>query len=158
MGRLSHTSLTPDALVGRAEGGGAAAGPGQPDPEHVAFVDLYVPGRKHTDRYSFVEGTTAFPGRTDATGGSAVEQLASLAAECEKRFSHAVFDRRGEGMRIRCRLLVGEYPHDERRKGYSFATRALSQLLERISPDLKRATEPELASRLVFLTRHGQVS
>lgn len=157
MGRLSHTSLTPDALVGRAEGGSTAGGQRKPDMEQAAFVDLYVAPGEQAHRFSFVEGNTVFPQRADAPGASAVDELASLTAECEKRFSHSVFDRRGDGMRIRRRVLVGEYPYDERRKGFSFATRALSQLLEWISQDLKLATETELASRLVFLTRQGQV-
>jgi hypothetical protein len=38
------------------------------------------------------------------------------------------------------------------RKGYSFATAALSQLLDSIDPAMKDMTQFELASRLAYLT------
>ena len=43
------------------------------------------------------------------------------------------------------------------REGFSFATTALSKLLEPIAPDLKDINQFELASRLVFLTKRAGV-
>jgi hypothetical protein len=40
----------------------------------------------------------------------------------------------------------------QERKGFSYATQALSKLLESISPDLKDVSQFELSSRLAFLT------
>jgi hypothetical protein len=160
MRRLSHTSLTPDALVGRAERSGGAIewADAKADPEYAAFVDLYVPDGGGVRRVSLVEAQSDLSGLADRAGASAPERLATLMAELQERFPNADFDRRLDGMRIRRRILVGEYPHDERRKGFSFATRALSQLLEAISPDIKRVTATEFASRLVFLTSESRRS
>ncbi len=44
-------------------------------------------------------------------------------------------------------------PEDPVRKGFSFATTALSNLLESIAPELKDLNQFELASRLCFLTQ-----
>jgi hypothetical protein len=153
MGRLSHTGLTPDTLVGRSEHGPAGSrAKDATESEYAAFVDLYMPANGSVRRISFVEGQVDLSG-IGAGSRSTAKDLKTLADQLEARFSHATFDRRPMGMRIRRRILVGEYPHDERRKGYSFATRALSQLLEAISPDIKRITEAELASRLAYLTQ-----
>ena len=145
LGRLSHTGLTPDSLVGRAERRRENVRSDAYDPELSPFVDLFWQEETEVVRASFLETSVA-------QGKPAVADLNALASELEQRFAHAHFDRRGLGMRVRRRVMVGEYPDEERRKGFSYATRALSQLLEEISPDLKRIAYVELASRLVYLT------
>lgn len=153
-GRLSHTGLTPETLVGRAQRRpGDPSAEAVPDVEHAAFLDLYVPRDGTVHRLSFIEGRSDLTGLGERARKSSRDNLATLLEECESRFAHARFDRRLMGMRIRRRLLVGEYPPDERRKGYSFASRALSQLLQSIAPGMKRITGTELSSRLAYLTQ-----
>ncbi len=145
LGRLSHSGLTPNSLVGRSERRPEKAKSDAYDPEFSSFVDLFWQEKGQIFRASFFESS-------GARGERAVADLDALAGELEQRFANALFDRRGLGMRVRRRIMVGEYPDDDRRKGFSYATRALSQLLEAISPDLKRIADVELASRLGYLT------
>ncbi len=154
MGRLSHSGLTPDTLVGRGQRGRSRdRGDETASEDFMGFVDVFVVEGAATRRFSFAEGRTDL---SKLTGSSPREQLTELVTACESRFTACACDRRLVGMTVRRRVLVGEYPDDERRKGFSFATRALSQLLEAISPDLKRVTDTEHATRLAFLTRSAR--
>ena len=84
----------------------------------------------------------------------ASDNMVMLVAECDDRFCETEFDRRAVNMHPRKRLVVGRgMPEDPDRKGFSFATTALSNLLESIAPELQNLNQFELASRLCFLTQ-----
>ena len=43
------------------------------------------------------------------------------------------------------------------RRGFSYATEALAQLLASLSPDLKDLSQPDLSSRLAYLTNRSRI-
>lgn len=127
---------------------------GHDESEESPFLDLYLMGENSRRRIGLVQRGLDFSGLGDLMLARASDNMAMLVAECDDRFSETEFDRRLANMHPRKRLLVGRgMAPDSNRKGFSFATVALSNLLESISPDLKDITQFELASRLVFLTR-----
>jgi hypothetical protein len=81
------------------------------------------------------------------------DNMVMFLAEFEDKFSEARVDRRLVGMQPRSRPMLSKRTAiTGQRKGFSFATAALSQLLESLSPDLKNVNQFDLASRLAYIT------
>jgi len=121
--------------------------------DHSPFLDLYVPQNGVPLRLSVVQTEVDYAGlRT--TWRRASDNMLLFVAECQDHFKQARFDRRLVGMRMRKTVTVtGQTatPHN-RRSGFSYATTTLVSLLASIGGDLHDMSQPELSSRLVYLT------
>ena len=90
--------------------------------------------------------------------------IRNLVVECENRFEEAYFDHRLVDMRIRGTAPVvtetrpSQPPGTPPRTGFSYATEALAGLLGSLSPDLKHISQPDLSSRLAYLTNRARIS
>ncbi len=127
---------------------------GNDESEESPFLDLYLTGGDSLRRIGFVQYGLDFSGLGDLMLARASDNMVMLVAECDDRFCETEFDRRPVQMHPRKRLVVGRgMPGDAARKGFSFATTALSSLLESVAPELKDLNQFELASRLCFLTQ-----
>jgi hypothetical protein len=101
---------------------------------------------------SVIQDAVDFSG-LPTTQRRAADNMALFVAACADQLVEARIDRRLVGMRWRRRPAVkAPLPEDSRRKGFSFATARLSQLLESISPELRDVSDPDLSSRLAYLT------
>ncbi len=154
--RQSAMFLSRDSLVGFGGLGGrtSAVGTGTEEAKSAAFLDIYVPGDSGLRRFSVIQKDAEFSGLGDMKLPRATDNMVMLVAECEDRFTEGRVDRRLVGMYPRGRPLVATVvtTMQGERKGYSFATEALGQLLESISPDLKNLDQLEVSSRLAYLT------
>jgi hypothetical protein len=118
-----------------------------------SFLDLYLPAAGAPTRWTVLQGVTGFAGMGARQTASFGTNLHAFAADVEARFPRAVLDRRLEQMRVRRRF--GVPPPGTIRQGYSFATSALNRLLESIRPGLSELEDPDLTSRLAYLTHAG---
>ena len=120
-----------------------------------AFLDIYASLDGSLSRISVIQNVTDFSGLGHPTPPSAAGRLMKCAAECEARFTRGQVDRRLVHMQLRRRTLVSVMtpPSGQLRKGFSYATEALTSLLGSISPALKDLSHVELSSRLAYLTR-----
>ncbi len=126
--------------------------------EHSPFLDLYVPQNGVPLRLSVVQTEVNYAGLR-MTWRRASDNMLLFIAECHDHFKQATFDRRLVGMRMRKTLTVtGQTatPH-HRRSGLSYATTTLANLLDSIDDGLHDMSQPELSSRLVYLTHVEQM-
>ncbi len=123
--------------------------------EDAACLDIFTSREGTVTRFSVFQDVADFSGLPTVLP-SPVHNMAMLFGEFEERFNNAGIDKRLVGMRLRHRptvsTLPGEVEPDPRRRRYSYATTALSKLLESISDELKEIGQTELSSRLVYLT------
>ncbi len=125
--------------------------------EHSPFLDVYVPQNGVPLRLSVIQTEVDYAGLR-MTWRRASDNMLLFVAECQDHFKQAKFDRRLVGMRMRKTLTVTEQtarPH-HRRSGFSYATTTLVNLMDSISEDLHDMSQPELSSRLVYLTHLQQ--
>ena len=153
--RKSGVFMARDSLIGFGGGRSSLAGPGEEEGES-AFLDIYLPGGSEDSpptHLAIVQDQVDFSGLGDLELPRKNDNMAMFVAEFESKFTGARLDRRLDDMRPRARAMVGKRSAiSGERKGFSFATAALSQLLESLSPDLKDISQFELASRLAYLT------
>ncbi len=120
-----------------------------------AFLDLYLPSDEGLRRISIVNGVTDVSGLPQDLAGPF--GIFNVVKECEARFHNARFDRRLVDMRLRgVRLVVP--PRSPHRTGFSYATTALAELLGSLSPNLGDASQPDLSSRLAYLTVRSRMA
>lgn len=155
--RRSGVFMARDSLVGFGSSGRGSSAGAEEEPAESPFLDVYVPGAG-TDggplRLAVVQTQTDFSGLGDLKLPRPGDNMVMFVAELESRFTAAQFDRRLVDMQPRSRAMVSQRTSTSPlRKGFSFATAELSQLLESLSPDLKDVSQFELASRLAYLTR-----
>lgn len=118
------------------------------------YLDIYASHDGKVIRYAVVQDESDFSGLGELQLARAVDNMVMFVAELGDCFKNAVVDRRLMDMQPRSRAMVTQRTaHTGVRKGFSFATSALSQLLESIDPDMKDMTQFELASRLAYLTK-----
>ena len=122
------------------------------------FLDLYVHSGAGLLRISIVREITSFS-ELPANLSAGLPPMQSLVAECENRFENVYVDRRLEDMTLRgsARVMTGEAPQPTR-MGFSYATEALAELLGSLSPDLREVSQPDLSSRLAYLTNRSRIS
>ncbi|MGQ0561112.1 MAG: hypothetical protein ACT443_04465 [Gemmatimonadota bacterium] len=114
------------------------------------FVHFYLAGGLRLAVYAEL---VDFAGLGDQIGSSQSGNMARFAQLLQQRLTHARFDNRLLNMQLRRRLAHGVPPNlRESRKGYSFASPGLDALLAAISPKLLSISQPELSSRLAYLT------
>jgi hypothetical protein len=126
-------------------------GKGPPPP---AAVELFVPAYSGYQRWTILQGVTGFAGASPRQTTSFGVNARNFAADLERRFPNARVDRRLVNMQVRRR--TGAPPPGMVRRGYSFATPALQQLLDSIAPGLAELEHQELSVRLAFLTNVGE--
>jgi hypothetical protein len=154
--RRSGVFMARDSLMGFGTSSrGSSAGDEEETPESP-FLDIYIPGAS-TDggvlRAAVVQDQVDFSGLGELQLQRATDNMVMFVAEVEDRFSAVHLDRRLVDMQPRSRAMVSRrMAASPERKGFSFATAALSQLLESLGPDLKDITQFDLASRLAYLT------
>lgn len=123
--------------------------------DRIPFLDLITTREGELNRATVFETVADFSGLPETPKDSA-DNLAMLVAELENRCSQVNIDKRLVGMRLRDRQTVPAVPDPDQargRKRYSYATSELANLLESIAPDLKDISQPDLSSRLIYLTR-----
>ncbi len=153
--RKSGVFIARDSLMGF--GGGRSSSAGEEEEERESpFLDIYVPAGSEDSppmRLAVVQDQVDFSGLGDLELPRKNDNMVMFVAEFEGKFPDARLDRRLDDMQPRTRAMVSKRTAiSGERKGFSFATAALSQLLESISPDLKDLNQFELASRLAYLT------
>ena len=119
--------------------------------ETTPFFDIYVGGAAPT-RISVLQNAVSFAG-LGRLQPRAAANMELLVERCEDRFSQGTVDRRLEGMRLRLDRLMKRASLTEQRRGFSFASPKLAELLSRMSPTMEGITQPELSTRLAYLTR-----
>ena len=111
------------------------------------FVDLYFLRAQELRRVTIVPETFRM-------------QVGDVLRELERRFTALRLDRRLQGVRPRARFVRPD-PDDEdatpppgsRRRGYSFGTERLADVLEAIEPDLATMSQYEIGSRTAYALR-----
>jgi hypothetical protein len=116
-----------------------------------AFLELFAVVRGRLQRWTFLQGTTGFGGMGTRQSASFGMNVHAFAADLERRFAKCTVDERLVNMQVRRRL--GTPPTGMARRGYSYATASLNDLLESLSPGLSDIEHDDLASRLAFLTQ-----
>lgn len=117
----------------------------------AAFLDLYAVVGGGLGRWTFLQGTTGFTGMGTRQSASFGTNVHALADDLRRRFATCTVDERLVNMQVRRR--VGSPPPGAIRRGYSFATGSLNELLDGLRAGLSAMDHEELASRLAFLTR-----
>jgi len=140
-----------DRLLEAAGGGGGVAGD---TADFVPFLDLFVFDGATTGRIAVLQNTVNFSGLGQVEPRAA-NNMQALVETCEGHFARARFDRRLVGMRVRSRWGEARPRGAEHRVGYSFASPGLLDLLGSVDPRLAEISQPELSSRLAYLTQRA---
>ncbi len=127
---------------------------GEPDGTGAwgTFVDLYAAPDDTLRRLGVLEAVTDFRALDGIAMIRAAARFLKFVAACEARFQRAAVDRRLTHLQRRRRQSAPPAGAGQR-KGFSFATPALTELLATISRALRDLSQCELSSRLVYLTR-----
>ena len=160
--RSSSVFMTRDSLVGFGGLGARSSAAGMGEEAAVGespFVDLYAAAKGAASSATVIQEVVDFSGLGEEALPSSAGNLAVFVAECEQRFNQVRIDRRLVNMQARQRpMVLRSASVEQERKGYSYATETLSQLLESISPELKDLTQFQLCSRLAYLTSSASSS
>jgi hypothetical protein len=117
----------------------------------LAFLDIYAITRGRLLRWTFLQGITGFGGMGTRQTSSFGMNVHAFAADVKQRFASSILDQRLVNMQVRRK--TGAPPPGMVRRGFSYATASLSQLLESLAPGLSQIEHEDLASRLAFLTQ-----
>ena len=153
--RKSGVFMARDSLVGFGGGRSSMASADDEEESESPFLDIYVGGGDDgpSMRLTVIQNEVDFSGLGDLEMARKSDNMVMFVAEFESKLTGARLDRRLQDMQPRARAMVSQRTAiTGERKGFSFATAALSQLVESISPDLKGLSQFELASRLAYLT------
>jgi hypothetical protein len=119
------------------------------------FLDLYLTHKGALRRVSVVQGVTDFSGFGESALPSPAGNLIKFVAEIEAHFKAAQVDRRLALLQARRRTSTTgvQARVGPSRKGLTYGTTELKELLGAIAPELKDVSEYELSSRLAYMTR-----
>jgi hypothetical protein len=121
----------------------------------VPYLDLFVSnGGGEARRFSVLQNAVSFSG-LGRVQPRAATNMEALVGSCADRFARATFDRRLVGMRLRHRGNARP-AGSEHRRGFSYASPGLHALLTAVGQHIEGISQPELATRLAFLTLHGE--
>jgi hypothetical protein len=138
---------------GRAAGERTSAAVRTPEGEGSGawgvFADLYVAPGGRLLRIGVTVAQSDFGSLQGAGLSGPAGKLSRFLTECEARFQRLTIDRRLLHLQTRRRQAP---PPGVQRKGFAFATPALTALLEEIDPATADMSQCELSSRLVYLT------
>ena len=113
------------------------------------FIDVYLPDG---NRFAIYAELVDFAGLGGEATASQQHNMLRVGEMLRERLRRARFDDRLSNMQLR-RPRQSLPPHLlEARRGYSFASPGLDELLSAIAPELRDAPQAELSSRLSFLT------
>jgi hypothetical protein len=143
--RTSQMLTYRDSLLETGPGGAAR----EPD-DDVPHLDLFVANGGAPRRFTVLQNAVNFSG-LGRVQPRAATNMEMLVGSCADRFSRAVFDRRLVGMRLRHHGNARP-AGSEHRRGFSFASPGLHALLAAVGQHLEGISQPELATRLAFLT------
>jgi len=145
--------------LGRMGSGRPSLAAGPVELGALFFLDLYARSDNGLLRISIVREVTSFS-HLPANPSAVLSPMQNLVAECENRFENVYVDRRLEDMTLRgsARVVTGEAAPQPTRTGFSYATEALAELLGSLSPDLRDISQPDLSSRLAYLTNRSRIS
>ena len=129
---------------------------GKPELGSAAFLDIYTQSDAGLLRISIVQGISRFA--RSPTDRTALGGMSNLVQACEDRFTNAHFDRRLVNMTLRAGTQRVKPVDSPPRRGFSFATMALTEVLGSLSPDLKGVGHADLSSRLAYLTSRPRIS
>ncbi len=123
------------------------------------FLDIYWPSDTGLIRITIDQHFTDFS-ELPAELPHGLSAMQNLVAVCENRFENAYVDRRlvDMGLRGMKRVVTGSPSGEPARTGFSFATQALADLLRSLSPDLGDLLQPDLSSRIAYLTSRSRIS
>lgn len=122
--------------------------------EAVPFLDLYLPVNGSVRRFTIQQNSVSFAG-LGRVQPRAAANMEALVGSCEDRFGADHVDRRLVGMRLRTRVSR-RAPGAEHRRGFSFASPGLLALLSALEKGLEHVSQPELSTRLAYLShRHA---
>jgi hypothetical protein len=123
------------------------------DEDSVPFLDIYLPLDGTVRRFTVMQNAVSFSG-LGRVQPRAADNMEALVGSCEDRFGSDHVDRRLVGMRLRSKVSR-RVPGSEHRRGFSFASPGLRALLAALERGLDHVTQPELSTRLAYLThRH----
>ncbi len=139
--------------------GGTGAPPIQVDPdgttvsEASAFLDFYLRAKTGLVRLALYSELVDFSGLAERETSSHARNMALILDDIRERFVGVHVDGRLEKMQLRRRSGVGTpAPRENTRKGFSFASPGLHELLQAVAPSLLDIGQSELSSRLAYLT------
>jgi hypothetical protein len=118
----------------------------------ATFLDLYIAVERSLKRFTALPDATAFSGFGEAAPLSPAGRVAHLMQVCGERFTSGQFDHRLVNMQVRHWPPPAPSPKLVVRKGLSFASTGLAELLGRLGPELVNISHCEIASRLAYLT------
>jgi hypothetical protein len=133
------------------EGSGSGAGAREAE-DHVAFLDLFLTNGATAGRITVLQNAVNFAG-LGRVEPRAATNMDNLVGTSENRFPHGRFDRRLVGMRLRSRMGGMRPPGAEHRHGFSYASPELVRLLGSVDERLATVSQPEMCSRLAYLTQ-----
>ncbi len=148
--RTSQILTYRDSLL-EAAPGGAALTPGE---EGVPYLDLFVANGGGARRFTVIQNAVNFSG-LGRVQPRAATNMEALVGSCADRLARATFDRRLVGMRLRHRGNARP-AGSEHRRGFSYASPGLHALLAAVGRPIEAISQPELATRLAFLTLSGE--
>lgn len=121
--------------------------------EASAFLDLYLESGKGVVRLALFSELADFSGLGARRVPSHARNMAQLMASLEERFVGLHVDHRLVNMQLRRRTgVVTPAARENTRKGFSFASPGLHELLQAIAPSWVDIGQSDLSSRLVYLT------
>ena len=122
---------------------------------YAPFLEFYVSNGASPRRFAVIENVVDFSGLHGERPRKATNMV-MFVADCNDRFTNSEIDERLMGLRIRTPLRpdsnAARTAQTGRRRGFSFATPKLAHLLEQSVPDLGHLEQPDLSSRLVYVT------
>lgn len=131
-----------------------AVGALTPGDESVPHLDLFVANGSEARRFTVIQNAVNFSGLGRVHPRTAAN-MEALVGSCSDRLARATFDRRLVGMRLRHRGNARR-AGSEHRRGFSYASPGLYALLAAVGRPLEAISQPELATRLAFLTLSGE--
>lgn len=139
--------------------GGTGAPPLQVDgdgtvvSEASPFLDLYLRSQTGVVRLALYAELLDFSGLGERMVSSHARNMAQLMEAFKERFTAVHLDARLVNMQLRRRLGVGTpATRENTRRGFSYASPGLHDLLNVVAPELVGVGQSDLSSRLVYLT------
>jgi hypothetical protein len=146
--RMSTSFFLRDQLDERQPGAWAES---QSIDDNVPFLDIYMPLNGELRRYTLQQNAVNFSG-LGRVQPRAADNMEALVGSYEDRFGTQRLDKRLVGMRLRARISR-RAPGSEHRRGFSFASPGLLALLGALERGLEHVTQPELSTRLAYLSQ-----
>ncbi len=123
------------------------------DDSNRTFLDLYLLRGPGVQRISVLKDVVDFAGLGDMQLPSAADNMSKFMTEWETRFTGTTVVRTLMNLPPRRTVSLADLTVvEEQRKGYSYGSRGLLELLDILAPDLGSVGLADFLSRLVYLT------